>query len=103
MNDDTAPITRADLADAVRQIQEAQVANLAELRAEVRDMLSHADRRADRMAQSLDHLANLYRTIANGLDRTDKDTAALSTNYHTLSREVRELRARLEALEKKAS
>ncbi len=39
----------------------------------------------------------------NYVDRVEKDLGALGNNYRALQRDVRELRARIEALEKKAS
>jgi hypothetical protein len=96
-------LMREEIAAAELRITQATAANLTDLRAELLAPLNAFGRRLDNAVTSIEHIGNRLTAMTTYTDRLDKDNAALITNYHALQRDVRELRARLEALEKRAS
>jgi hypothetical protein len=99
MSDETQrPITRADWDRAVESIATA----ISEVRGEVLDRIDMFGRRLDHQVEAVQHLSNLFSAISRAEDRLDKDSTALVGNHHALQRDVRELRSRVDALEKRA-
>ena len=52
---------------------------------------------------AIEHVGNFMTAITSHLDRAQRDRTETNTNLHALERDVRDLRARVEALEKRAS
>ena len=93
---------KASLSDLRMELTAANAANLSDLRAELIARLDVADRRGDRVAETLRSIDSRMAAITRWADQTDRDTAAMAANYHAHDRALRELNARVAELERRS-
>ena len=73
--------------------------NLSDLRAELLGRAQTTERSMDRMAESLRSIQTQFAGLSRWADTLDRDNGALTANYHAHERAIRELTARVAALE----
>jgi hypothetical protein len=59
--------------------------------------------RVDAALVAIEHIGKSMAAIADALKRVQRDTAEANSTHRSVQRDLRDLRARVEALEKKAS
>lgn len=94
-------MTAAELRAVLDRAVETIAGEISQFRTEVNDRLGAIERRLDNQVTAVEHIGNRISAMTKYEDRIDRDNTALTTNYHAQARDLRELRARIEALEAK--
>jgi len=80
---------------------EAMTSNLSDLRTEMLGRFQANERTMERMSETLRGIQTHLMGLNRWADTLDRDNAALVANYHTHDRAIRDLTARVAALEER--
>ena len=103
-SEDGQPVTQQQLRDALRdalgRAVETIAAEISNTRQELIARLDAADRRDDRVADTLRNIDARISLLTKSADSFDRDNGALHSSFHQQQRALEDLRRRVEALER---
>jgi chromosome segregation ATPase len=100
MTPENQPVSQEQLRDALGRAVETIVAEISNTRQELIARLDAADRRADRVADTLRNIDARISLLTKSADSFDRDNGALHSSFHQQQRALEDLRRRVEALER---
>jgi hypothetical protein len=100
MTPENQPVSQEQLREALGRAVETIVAEISNTRQELIARLDAADRRADRVAETLRNIDARISLLTKSADSFDRDNGALHSSFHQQQRALEDLRRRVEALER---
>jgi len=101
LEDRTRAIAAEQTRTIVERFMEAMTSNLSDLRVEILDRFQATERTMERMSESLRGIQTQLMGLNRWADTLDRDNTALAANYHAHDRAIRDLTARVAALEER--